>query len=209
MNYRPILAGACFYLCTMVASNIQAQSTSAKSDLCIISGIIETQDLHPIKNVEVILTIPGQVFPAATTTEDGKYSFNIECSDLSASIKVSRNDFYRNGVSTLDLIGIQKHLLGIDPFINPFVLVAADANNSRTVSAIDIVELRKLLLGIYTELPSNKSWRFVSKDHINQDTLHTGPFNEETTFLILNTSHADVDFIGVKIGDINNTAKPD
>ncbi|MEO6133309.1 MAG: dockerin type I domain-containing protein [Saprospiraceae bacterium] len=201
MNYRYLSVGTCFYLCTMIASIMQGQSTRVKSDTCFISGIVETENKRPIKNVEVILTIPGQVFPAITTTEDGKYSFSIECSDLSATIRLSRNDFYKNGVSTLDLLRMQKHLLGIDLFNSPFKLVAADANNSQNVSALDMVELRKLILGIYTELPSNKSWRFVSKD--------PGSFNGESTFYILNTSHSNVDFIGVKIGDVNNTAKPD
>ena len=70
---------------------------------------------------------------------------------------------HRNGVSTLDLVRIQKHLLGIEALSSPYDLIAADANNSESVSAIDLVELRKLILGIYTELPANQSWRFVDK----------------------------------------------
>jgi hypothetical protein len=54
----------------------------------------------------------------------------------------------------LDLVKIQNTLLGIEPFTSPYDLIAADANNSQTVSAIDLVELRKLILGLYTELPT-------------------------------------------------------
>ncbi len=77
-------------------------------------------------------------------------SISTICTSADFQINVERNDAYRNGVSTLDLVRIQKHLLGIEPLTSPYDLIAADANNSQSVSAIDLVELRKLILGIYT-----------------------------------------------------------
>jgi hypothetical protein len=68
-----------------------------------------------------------------------------------------------NGVSTFDLVLINKHILGLEPLNTPYKMIAADANNSRSITTFDIVELRKLILGIYTELPNNTSWRFVDK----------------------------------------------
>jgi hypothetical protein len=68
-----------------------------------------------------------------------------------------------NGVSTFDLVLINKHILGLEPLSTPYKMIAADANNSRSITTFDIVELRKLILGIYTELPNNTSWRFVDK----------------------------------------------
>jgi hypothetical protein len=57
-----------------------------------------------------------------------------------------------NGVSTFDLVLINKHILGLEPLNSPYKMIAADANNSRSITTFDIVELRKLILGIYTEL---------------------------------------------------------
>jgi hypothetical protein len=68
-----------------------------------------------------------------------------------------------NGVSTFDLVLINKHILGLEPLNTPYKMIAADANNSRSITTFDIVELRKLILGIYTELPNNTSWRFVDR----------------------------------------------
>ncbi|MCK6693790.1 MAG: hypothetical protein L6Q97_17045, partial [Thermoanaerobaculia bacterium] len=68
-----------------------------------------------------------------------------------------------NGVTTLDLVLINKHILGVSKFENPFQLIAADANNSASVTTFDIVELRKLILGLYTQLPIGISWRYVPK----------------------------------------------
>jgi hypothetical protein len=65
-----------------------------------------------------------------------------------------RLDQARNGVSTLDLVKIQKHLLGKELFDSPFQYIAADANSNGSVSAIDLVEIRKVILGIYTAIPT-------------------------------------------------------
>ena len=40
-------------------------------------------------------------------------------------------------------------------------MIAADINNDKDISAIDLIELRKLILGIYLELPDNGSWKMV------------------------------------------------
>jgi hypothetical protein len=57
-------------------------------------------------------------------------------------VTASRDDNHKNGVSTLDMVQIQKHLLGIVPFTDPYQFIAADVNNSQSVSTIDLVEIR-------------------------------------------------------------------
>jgi hypothetical protein len=104
------------------------------------------------------------------------------------TVNADRNDAHRNGVSTLDLVKIQKHLLGIETINNPYDLIAADANNSQNVSAIDLVELRKLILGIYTELPANKSWRFVDEGYQFADATNPWPFEESIHMNLERTS---------------------
>jgi large repetitive protein len=88
-------------------------------------------------------------------------------------------------------------------------MVAADANNSESITAIDLIELRKLILGIYTELPNNTSWRFVDKTYVFPDPynpwMQEWPENHILNPLALGMNHAD--FYGIKIGDVNNTVK--
>jgi hypothetical protein len=66
-----------------------------------------------------------------------------------------------NGVDVDDLTIISEHILGIRGMESPFQHIAADASNSGSITTLDIVELRKLILGIYTELPNNTSWRYI------------------------------------------------
>jgi len=122
-------------------------------------------------------------------------------------ITPGRNDSHLNGVSTLDLVRIQKHLLGREPFNSPYQYIAADANNSQSVSAIDLVEIRRMILGLQDEFTSNQSWRFVRKGS-EMSQGNPWPFNEQIEIPYLGSSGGnDMDFIGVKIGDVNHTVQ--
>ena len=174
-----------------------------------IEGTIQTEHGAGISDVLVELSTPGQVYPTYVTGADGKYFFLVEGINGEATITAKRNDFHKNGVSTLDLVIIHKHLLGKELFNSPYQFIIADANNSQNVSSIDLIELRKLILGIYTELPSNQSWRFVRKDFIFTDTMNPWPLVDANTIIITDIEHpGNTDFIGVKVGDINGTALP-
>jgi hypothetical protein len=172
-----------------------------------IEGKIQTNYLQPVELVSVNVASPGHVFPTFITTQNGEYNFNHIIIPANVEISADRDDNHRNGVSTLDLVRIKKHLLGIDPFASPYDIIAADANNSKSVSAIDIVELRKLILGIYTRLPANKSWRFVPNNFVFFNTMYPWPF-DETIGLTVDTNAFDQDFIAIKVGDVNHTVKP-
>ncbi|MEQ1747537.1 MAG: cohesin domain-containing protein [Saprospiraceae bacterium] len=108
-----------------------------------------------------------------------------------------------NGVSTFDLVLINKHVLGTEQFDSPYKTIAADVNKSNSVTTFDIVELRKLILGIYTAFPNNTSWRFVRKDHTFSGPLNPFPF-PETALVPPNVN----DFVAIKVGDVNGNALP-
>lgn len=114
-----------------------------------------------------------------------------------------------NGVSTFDLIQIQRHILNIKTFDSPYQYIAADINRSGSITTLDLIQLRKVILGIDTNFANNSSWRFVNVDHIFQhptdplkkylpETIRIGPLN----------GIRNVEFIGIKIGDLNNSADP-
>ncbi|MBK8965928.1 MAG: hypothetical protein IPM36_04470 [Lewinellaceae bacterium] len=120
----------------------------------------------------------------------------------------SLDNNHLNGVSTFDLILINKHILGTEPLNSPYKLMAADANNSRSVTTFDIIELRKVILGVYQELPNNSSWRFVPKDYVFPNPQN--PFQQVIPgFAPISAAlQGPIEFIGVKVGDINCNAVP-
>jgi hypothetical protein len=105
---------------------------------------------------------------------------------------------------------ISRHILGLDPLSSPYKLIAADANKSGTVTTFDIVELRKLILGTYTALPNNNSWRFVDagQQFTNNDNPFADVIRENLQIAAIQNNILNGDFVGVKVGDVDQTAVP-
>lgn len=172
-----------------------------------ITGNISTETSDNVLNVEV--EIENSSLLPISTNQAGTYTFPSMPVGGAYVINPGKNNDYKNGVSTLDLVEIQKHLLGIKDLPTPYKMIAADVNNSESITAIDLVELRKLILGIYTELPNNASWRFVDKTYAFPDPynpwMQDWPENRAITPLAEGMNYAN--FFGIKVGDVNNTVK--
>jgi hypothetical protein len=126
-------------------------------------------------------------------------------------ITASKQDSALNGVTTLDLLQIQKHVLGIEPLGSPYKIMAADANLSGSVTTADIVLLRKLLLGIITELPHGKTWRFIPLDYVFPNPNNPFETNVPEKIYIPASDEwfeGNLVFKAIKIGDVNNSAIP-
>ncbi|MFN9917118.1 MAG: dockerin type I domain-containing protein, partial [Pirellulaceae bacterium] len=117
-----------------------------------------------------------------------------------------KDDNPLNGVSTYDLVLIKDYIDGNLP-LSPYQMIAADANNSGTITTFDIVELRNLILGIYTELPNNTSWRFIPASYVfPQPNPFKFPVPGSVSIGDIRNYKNGGAFIGVKIGDINGSA---
>jgi hypothetical protein len=107
------------------------------------------------------------------------------------------------------LVLISRHVLGISTLNSPYKIIGADANDSYTVTSFDIVEYRKLILGIYDENPSpsqlpwpyKPSWKFVDKNFVFPNPLIGIPLFPE--FREASNFENNVNFIGIKKGDVN------
>jgi hypothetical protein len=105
------------------------------------------------------------------------------------------------------LVLIAKHILGQLPLNSPYKLIAADVNNSKTVTTLDLVQLRRLVLGIDAKLSSNTSWRFVDASFRFAD--QSNPWATQFPEVVnLNDLAGDTraNFIAIKVGDVNNSA---
>ncbi len=178
----------------------------------VIAGNILTEQAQGLSEVSVKLSgSSGAIAVDKTVLTDalGKYAFNVPLSQpLSLAISPMKEENPLNGVSTYDLVLISKHILGLEPLSSPFKMIAADANKSNSITTLDIVELRKLILGIYTELPNNSSWRFVDKTFNFPDILNpfSSPFPEDKSLANISAATNSADFVSVKVGDVNHSA---
>jgi hypothetical protein len=77
------------------------------------------------------------------------------------------------------------------------------------INVLDIAHLRSLILGKTDEFPQNTSWRFVSSDQSMLPGSINPPlgYDEQRWYDDLSAPQRGGDFIGVKIGDVNNSAQ--
>jgi hypothetical protein len=124
------------------------------------------------------------------------------------TITPSKDDNPLNGLDEQDMILLSKHIHGTQPFTEPWQWVAADANRDGQITIADSLEFRNLLLGIYTELPNNSSWRFVPEGYQfpSPDPLAL-PLPESVTIASV-LANMDTIFMGIKIGDLDCSALP-
>jgi hypothetical protein len=119
----------------------------------------------------------------------------------------SLNKGFLNGVSTYDLILISKHILGNQPLTSPYKMIAADVNNSKSITTLDMIQLRKLILNIEPSFPSNQSWRFVDASYSfpNPSNPWVASFPEVKNVNDL-TGSLSANFVAIKVGDVNGNA---
>ena len=191
-----------------VQSNNICTGSSDGSGGFAVSGTIFTSDDISIEDVDMFAkNMSNQGVAFSNTDIQGEYAFTNLIGNADYEISPIKNDDYTNGVSTLDLILIQLHVLGIQSLETPYQLIASDINNNGSISSIDLVQLRQLILGITDELPNNDSWRFISRDYEFVDISSPWSFADSRIVSDANGSLTDKDFIGVKIGDVNGSAQ--
>jgi hypothetical protein len=171
----------------------------------IISGGITNELNSPVQGVNVELSGNGNI--SQVSDASGNYSFTVvQGGDYTITPSLNTNAV--NGVTTLDLVAISKHILQIQPLNSPYKIIAADANRSNTVTTADMVAIRRVILHIDTEFPNNTSWRFVPKSHVfvNPANPFQGGFPEVLNYNNIVSNQAFADFFAIKVGDVNNSA---
>ncbi len=170
-----------------------------------IAGTISTGAGEAIELVRV--DVEGDMIDHKMTDNRGFYGFAADEGN-NYMVKPSKDDDLLNGISTYDLVLLSQHLRGIRSIDNPYQLIAADINNTGSITAFDIIELRKALLFISTSFDNNSSWRFVDKSYVFPNA--NDPF--ETSFpeiYNINGLAGSVlaDFVGIKVGDLDGSAR--
>ncbi len=169
-----------------------------------VDGNVTTAYGEVVPNVSVELS--GSDLPEVLTNRNGQYEFPAMPGGGVYDVIPERDIDPLEGVSTLDLVFIQRHLLDLESFDSPYKIIAADVNNDERVTASDLSQLRKLLLGVYDNFPDNKSWRMIDKGYVFPDP--TDPFVDilpERYHIPSLGSNMHINWIGVKVGDVNNS----
>ena len=172
-----------------------------------VGGNIATSKGEGVMNVEVELS--GNASNLIMTDENGIFEFNGLLPFNDYTISPFKNTEVANGVSTFDIFLISKHVLNVEPITSPYYMIAADVNRSGSISTLDIVEVRKVVLRVSNQFRNNTSWRFVDKDFIFQNPDDPFDYPEVINYNNITTSQISTDFVAIKIGDVSGDAKTD
>jgi len=198
---------------------------------CVTNVVVETDDFpicspllagwvknvlgEHVDDVDVVVTRPaGGCSPVSIWPNNAPWS-HCPCDGGTYRVKPQvrhGGDAWLNGVTTYDLVLIDRHLLYEDDwFTSIYQYAAADGNGDNKITLADKVELRKLILGIYSALPNNSSWRYF----LSSSPGELPEFPPDDNFVYPsehwqdNPSATDINFVAVKVGDVNNTHNND
>ncbi len=171
------------------------------------TALVATEDGNAIDNVYGELTISG-VTSSLNSGNDGVFAFGDVMSCYTESLRLQKDDLHKTGVSIIDMIAVQRHLLTVEPLDSPYKLIAADVNNSGDISITDLVDMRRVILNVSPAFPNNKAWKFVPADYEFENP--NAPWEEvypEGNFQFDVISYdTDKTYIGIKTGDVNGDA---
>lgn len=171
-----------------------------------ISGFIRTETGDPVPGIN--LSLNGGMSQTTHTEADGFYRFDDIPMWNDYSWYPACVENYAAGVTTLDVILIQRHILAVQPLGSPYRIIAADANNSGSVTLLDVIWLNRLILGVIDALPYSDSWRFIPAGYAFP--VPENPWFEQFPEILsvqnCPVEVANQDFVGVKVGDVNNSS---
>ncbi len=107
-----------------------------------IAGVIYTETNTPIPNAQVII-IGDNGFSASTVSDlQGNYTFSGLATGRNYILDLTKSSSIINGLTTFDLLQVQKHILNRETLKSPFKMLAADVNNSGSISTSDLILIK-------------------------------------------------------------------
>ena len=176
---------------TLVLS-VSAQSFS-------LSGQVLTDTDDPAGSVLLeVLDEQDEVVATQLTDCSGNYLFEDLTGGTEFTVRVSKEGSPLNGNSTFDLVLISKYLLGSGELENSYRISAADIDESGSISVLDLLRMRALILGIQQAYPGS-NWLFFRPG----DQQASSAFD-----IVLTADLSNYNLITIKKGDVNGSAFP-
>ena len=157
---------------------------------------------------KVEISTIGTTITNTQTNSLGGYSFSLSNGNYTIT-PTKNNDINKtNGITTLDMALVQSHILGKNKLNNPYKIIAADVNGDGKATTLDIVYMKRLILGLDTTFTNTTNgqkrlWAFVDSSYSFPDTTNPFPFKDSISYVGLSANKTNQTFIGVKLGDVN------
>ena len=177
-------------LCLVLAFAAHAQTYT-------LSGHVLTDTDDGVGNVLLEVVDATETVVATFTTDcSGDFSIADLAGGTNYTLRATKEGSPFNGNSTFDLVVTSRHLLGIQELPSPYTLAAADVDESGSISVMDMLLMRALILAINDAYPGS-NWLFFRPGD---------PFASVEFDFVLNADMTNFDLITIKKGDVNGSA---
>ncbi len=149
-------------------------------DVQISGSLVYCSDpgLAPVPGVT--LTLTGTSAGAISSDGSGNYVFSALASGGNYTVVPSKNPLSPGspGITTVDVVAIQRHFLNIAPIPLGCRLAAADVSGDANINTVDVIAVQRFFLGLSTGIagtgqyhfsPSNRTYSGIITDQTDQD----------------------------------------
>ena len=198
---------------TIVATDINGNHDSCVAELIVIDtlnlcpapftfqGSIVVDNYMGLRHADIDLSNESSAYFSNTDIQ-GRFEFGADIARNNLRLAVDYSDEWINGITANDLYHLQNHITGYRPIAEDHFLMSSDVNADGEIDLMDLLELKKVLLGITSRMTSEVNpWLYMStsdlvKDkfanHSNEFVLN--PLQDGPNFLeILATKRGDLD----------------
>ncbi len=154
------------------------------------------------------VSLSGSQQGAVVTGNDGSFGFSVDPAGTYRLELVKATETPASqGATPTDIDLIRRQILGLGSLDSAYKVLGADVNNSKSLSTLDIVLIRRVLLSRADTYPGG-SWKFVRSDFTFADPA--APWDSESARSVSAPASgvASLDFIGVKLGDVDASWRP-
>jgi hypothetical protein len=176
-----------------------------------ISGRVRREDGAGVGEVIVLLEYNGLNVQSLTTDATGEYIFTGLRPERSYMVVTVKDTNYRNGVTSGDLSRILQHLSQSPELATPYKRIAADVSSLGQITEGDISAIRQLIFRELTSFEDVSSWGFVplAYNFPDPDSPHDPSYPDGLNFTASSVELSAQDFMGMKMGDIGDSADPE
>jgi hypothetical protein len=180
---------------------IQDNMFACSSPEVDISGRLLNLRGEPVSNLEV--SVNDSYFSMTDAT--GFYTFENLPAGQNYTVDIGDVPVERRGVTTFDMVLIVAHILQTRILDDPYKIIAVDVDNNNSVSVIDIVGIRQLILEQVDRYSSDISWKGIDANYVftNPNDPLSENYPTQLYFNALNQDVTNADFVAVKLGDVD------
>ncbi len=171
-----------------------------------VTGNISTEEGMPV--AEALVTFSGEETVSTITQPDGSYNSGLLRPGLEYQIIPQKDIKPLDGINSLDYVLLFQYVTGNAKLSSPYKIIAADLDMNNQVDMHDVFLLGSMIINQEDKMPAGMhSWRFVDyhQEFSDPENPFADPITETYMINKLGDHMNSMDFIGVKLGDLNGT----